>query len=149
MAVLTKAWARQPNSYVSGISHFRLGQIHSLKQTSADYLHVICTPPRTHAHTTRVAPANRFPQGLGKLWSAWAATLEDVRLLDLSVAELDPHATLPALGACGALTSLRLLLREPMAPDLACVDVGALPPRLEQLALRHVVVTAGKGTEDR
>jgi hypothetical protein len=88
-------------------------------------------------------------QGLGKLWSAWAPTLEDVRLIDLSVSELDPWATLPAIGACGALTSLRLLLREPMAPEVAVIDVGALPQRLEQLALRHVVVASGDATERR
>lgn len=69
--------------------------------------------------------------------------------MDLSVAELDPWATLPALGDCGALTSLRLLLREPMAPELAVLDVGALPQRLEQLALRHVVATADEATQRR
>lgn len=80
-------------------------------------------------------------QGLGKLWCAWSPTLRDVQLQDLSFNELDPFTTLPALGQCGALTSLSLLLREPMAPAIAVVDVGALPPRLEQLALRHVVLT--------
>ncbi|GBF92884.1 hypothetical protein Rsub_05503 [Raphidocelis subcapitata] len=88
-------------------------------------------------------------QGIGKLWSAWAPTLEDVRLVDLSVAELDPWSTLPALGQCGALTSLRLLLREPMAPALGVIDIGSLPASLRQLALRHAVLTAGPATETR
>jgi hypothetical protein len=99
------------------------------------------------ALTSPSAPAIR--QGLGKLWSAWAPTLEDVKLVDLSVSELDPWATLPALGACGALTSLRLLLREPMAPELVVLDVGALPQRLQQLALRHVVLTCCDATQQR
>lgn len=90
-----------------------------------------------------------FPQGLGRLWPAWAPTLECVSLADLSVAELDPCATLPALRACGALTSLRLLLREPMAAEVAAVDVGALPARLEQVALRNVVVTACQAARRR
>lgn len=80
-------------------------------------------------------------RGLGRLWAAWAPTLEDVRLSDLSVAELDPWDTLPALGRCGSLTSLRLLLREPMAHQVGAVDVGGLPATLKRLALRNVTVT--------
>ena len=102
-----------------------------------------------HPPPAAAAAAAPETQGLGRLWAAWAASLEDVRLVDLSVAELDPCATLPTLRACGVLTSLRLLLREPMAPEVAVVDVGALPPRLEQLALRHVVVTACAATQRR
>jgi hypothetical protein len=94
-------------------------------------------------------PVPLSPQGLGKLWSAWAPTLEDVKLVDVSVGELDPWQTLPALGACGALTSLRLLLREPMAPEVAVLDVGALPQRLQQLALRHMVLTGSEATQRR
>jgi hypothetical protein len=88
-------------------------------------------------------------QGISKLWSAWAPTLEDVRLVDLSIAELDPWASLPALCQCSALTSLRMLLREPMSPALGVIDIGALPASLRQLALRHTVLTAGPATETR
>lgn len=61
--------------------------------------------------------------------------------MDVSVAELDPWATLPALGACSKLKELCLLLREPMAAEVGVVDVAALPAGLASLALRHVVLT--------
>ncbi|KAI8464223.1 MAG: hypothetical protein J3K34DRAFT_462043 [Monoraphidium minutum] len=81
-------------------------------------------------------------QGLGKLWAGWAPTLEEVSLVDLTAAELDAASTLPALCGCGALARLRLLGREPLPAGAGAVDVARLPARLQELALRHVVVAA-------